>query len=229
MNKSLEHCVHYRGLLFKIVNPGYPIVRQRRTQNWPDERGAIGQQNTADKADIHQIILLYQCVRGAQSLTKYLASPCNEDCKFWEGASGYNGNNNACQPGLVYNASNQCTKSGGATNARSLRSFHGTFLSTWTDYSARLVNKAKALERFTVESAGNRKLSIRSGHGTYLPTWPDARVRFMSHALAWEQWTPVQNSDGSLSLLSIPGMYLSAWTDGSVRLATHNQSWEHWF
>ena len=190
---------------------------------------AIGQQNAADDEDIRQVILLYQCVSGARSLTKYLASPCNEDCKCWEGASGCNGNNNACQPGLVCNASNQCAKSGGAANARSFRSLHGTFLSAWTDNSARLVNKADAWERFTVESAGNGKLSIRSDHGTYLSAWPDARVRFMSHALAWEQWTPVQNSDGSLSLLSIHGTYLSAWTDGSVRLATHNQAWEHWF
>lgn len=72
---------------------------------------SIGQRGAADPEDIRQVVLLYQCVSKARSLSEYLASPCSQDCQCWEGASGCNGNNNACQAGLVCNAK---------TSARSL-------------------------------------------------------------------------------------------------------------
>jgi hypothetical protein len=193
----------------------------------------IGLADAADEEDIRQVVLMYQCVSAARSLDQYLASPCSQDCQCWEGASGCNGNNNACQAGLVCNASNQCAKSGGGggggtSNSRTLRSVHGTYLSAWTDRTVRLMKNADTWEKFSLESAGNGKVYLRSFHGTYLSAWPD-RVQLMPHAKAWEQWTPVQNSDGSISLLSHHGTYLSAWTDGSVRLMPHNKNWEHWF
>ena len=73
---------------------------------------AIGQRIEANDEDIRQVILLYQCVSGARSATEYNASPCNEDCKCWEGASGCNGNNDACLAGLECNANDECAESG---------------------------------------------------------------------------------------------------------------------
>ncbi|KAI2495461.1 hypothetical protein MHU86_19048 [Fragilaria crotonensis] len=191
---------------------------------------AIGQRTAADAEDIRQVVLLYQCVSGARSLSQYLAQPCSQDCQCREGVSGCNGNNNACQANLVCNASNQCAKSGGGTGTsiRTFRSFHGTYLSAWTDRTVRLVKKMDSWERLSMQSAGNGKVYRRSVHRTYLSAWPD-RVELAIHAKAWEQWTPVQNSDGSVSFLSFHGTYLSAWTDGSVRLMPNNKSWEHWF
>ncbi len=72
----------------------------------------IGQRNEADEEDISQLILLYQCVSGARSFDEFLASPCTQDCQCWEGASGCNGDSNACRAGLECNASNQCAPGG---------------------------------------------------------------------------------------------------------------------
>ncbi|KAI2510799.1 High choriolytic enzyme 1-like [Fragilaria crotonensis] len=69
---------------------------------------AIGQRDGADDEDIRQVVLLYQCESGARSLDEFLASPCTQDCKCWEGASSCNGDSSACRDGLECSASNQC-------------------------------------------------------------------------------------------------------------------------
>ena len=188
----------------------------------------IGQLWGADTEDIAQVILLYQCVSGARSLSKYNARPCNNDCKCWKGATGCNGDNNACLPGLVCWA-NKCA----TANIRTFRSFHGNFLSAFPDNSVQLMQKEKAdtWEKFLVEDAGNGKIFLRSFHGTYLSAWTENNVKLIDHANEWEQWTIVPNSDviGGISLLSFHGTYLSAYDDGSVRLENHNFAWEHWF
>ena len=51
----------------------------------------------ATEEDLTRIRLLYQCKSGARTLSEYNASPCNSDCKCWEGAVGCNGNSDACQ------------------------------------------------------------------------------------------------------------------------------------
>merc|ERR1711920_191476 len=57
------------------------------------------------------IRLLYQCVSGPRNLSQYKSNRCTNDCKCWEGASGCNGNNNACQGSLVCR-NNKCVDSG---------------------------------------------------------------------------------------------------------------------
>lgn len=73
----------------------------------------IGQRNEADDQDIIDIRLLYQCVSGPRNLSQYNSKRCSSDCKCWEGESGCNGQNNACQGSLVCSRNNQCVRDNG--------------------------------------------------------------------------------------------------------------------
>ena len=73
---------------------------------------SVGQRDGPSNLDIIKLRLLYQCVSGPRNYADYQANPCTSDCKCWEGATGCNGNNAACQGSLVC-SNNQCVVGGG--------------------------------------------------------------------------------------------------------------------
>lgn len=75
----------------------------------------IGQRDGLSDLDVIKLRLLYQCISGPRNYGDYLNNICTSDCKCWEGATGCNGNNAACQGELVC-TNNVCSTGGGGTD-----------------------------------------------------------------------------------------------------------------
>lgn len=83
----------------------------------PKQSGqTLGQRNGPSNLDIIKLRLLYQCTSGTRNFADYQANLCTSDCKCWQGATGCNGNDEACQDSLVC-SNNECVTAdtGGGT------------------------------------------------------------------------------------------------------------------
>lgn len=85
--------MHYRSNAFAI-DPSRNTITAR------DANAAIGQRDGASERDIDDIRSLYQCLNGPRSVQQSERDPCTDQCKCWEGATGCNGNDEACQGDL---------------------------------------------------------------------------------------------------------------------------------
>ncbi|CAB9526035.1 metalloproteinase dpy-31 [Seminavis robusta] len=109
-NYDYTSVLHYHGYAFAI-DSSLPTITPR------DPTANIGQRDGASDQDVIETRLLYQCLSGPRSIDEYNANPCTTDCKCWEGATGCNGNDDACQ-GTMTCLVNECilaSTTGGST------------------------------------------------------------------------------------------------------------------
>ena len=196
----------------------------------PKNGASIGQRNGASNQDIIDMRLMYQCTSGARTLSEYNANRCTSDCKCWEGQTGCNGNNDACQGSMVC-SNNRC--SAATIDAKFIKSIQwNTFLRFNSNRDVDFTTNQREWERVTLEKVDGDKYAIKSAYHSnmYLRVGGPGEgnvVNTQTYIGAYEKFYIEKLDGGRVAFKSARwGNYLRVHSNGHLDTQTYIGSWE---